>query len=90
MGSAASPSCPGEDRTSPSPTWHQGLGQTQPQISPPAAGSSANNPPTSCTHRSSTSFYGRFRHFLDIVDPRTLFVTEVMYLHCLISEILLI
>uniref|UniRef100_A0A8C0J6G6 Sidoreflexin n=1 Tax=Chelonoidis abingdonii TaxID=106734 RepID=A0A8C0J6G6_CHEAB len=23
-----------------------------------------------------TSFYGRFRHFLDIVDPRTLFVTE--------------
>ncbi|NXA77421.1 SFXN5 protein, partial [Thryothorus ludovicianus] len=25
-----------------------------------------------------TSFYGRFRHFLDIIDPRTLFVTEVM------------
>uniref|UniRef100_A0A8C5UA62 Uncharacterized protein n=1 Tax=Malurus cyaneus samueli TaxID=2593467 RepID=A0A8C5UA62_9PASS len=24
-----------------------------------------------------TSFYGRFRHFLDIIDPRTLFVTEV-------------
>uniref|UniRef100_A0A8C6ILY4 Sideroflexin 5 n=1 Tax=Mus spicilegus TaxID=10103 RepID=A0A8C6ILY4_MUSSI len=23
-----------------------------------------------------TSFYGRFRHFLDIIDPRTLFVTE--------------
>ncbi|KAM6361687.1 sideroflexin-5 isoform 1-T1 [Alca torda] len=29
-------------------------------------------------HRSAweTSFYGRFRHFLDIIDPRTLFVTE--------------
>uniref|UniRef100_A0A8B9V7P7 Sidoreflexin n=1 Tax=Anas zonorhyncha TaxID=75864 RepID=A0A8B9V7P7_9AVES len=26
--------------------------------------------------RSGTSFYGRFRHFLDIIDPRTLFVTE--------------
>uniref|UniRef100_A0A8D0KWY3 Sideroflexin 5 n=1 Tax=Strix occidentalis caurina TaxID=311401 RepID=A0A8D0KWY3_STROC len=26
--------------------------------------------------RSPTSFYGRFRHFLDIIDPRTLFVTE--------------
>uniref|UniRef100_A0A8C0FT83 Sideroflexin 5 n=2 Tax=Telluraves TaxID=3073808 RepID=A0A8C0FT83_BUBBB len=25
---------------------------------------------------SQTSFYGRFRHFLDIIDPRTLFVTE--------------
>ncbi|GAB1291001.1 Sideroflexin-5 [Apodemus speciosus] len=25
---------------------------------------------------SRTSFYGRFRHFLDIIDPRTLFVTE--------------
>uniref|UniRef100_A0A8C5NS74 Sideroflexin 5 n=1 Tax=Junco hyemalis TaxID=40217 RepID=A0A8C5NS74_JUNHY len=25
-----------------------------------------------------SSFYGRFRHFLDIIDPRTLFVTEVM------------
>ncbi|PNJ79388.1 SFXN5 isoform 6 [Pongo abelii] len=24
-----------------------------------------------------TSFYGRFRHFLDIIDPRTLFVTEM-------------
>ncbi|XP_077157478.1 sideroflexin-5 isoform X5 [Paroedura picta] len=23
-----------------------------------------------------TTFYGRFRHFLDIIDPRTLFVTE--------------
>ncbi|XP_043324122.1 sideroflexin-5 isoform X1 [Cervus elaphus] len=23
-----------------------------------------------------TSFFGRFRHFLDIIDPRTLFVTE--------------
>ncbi|KAJ1213059.1 hypothetical protein NDU88_000698 [Pleurodeles waltl] len=23
-----------------------------------------------------SSFYGRFRHFLDIIDPRTLFVTE--------------
>ncbi|XP_021382474.2 sideroflexin-5 isoform X3 [Lonchura striata] len=23
-----------------------------------------------------TSFYGRFRHFLDIIDPRTLFVSE--------------
>ncbi|XP_062837999.1 sideroflexin-5 isoform X2 [Anolis carolinensis] len=23
-----------------------------------------------------TSFYGRFRHFLDIIDPRTLFVTK--------------
>uniref|UniRef100_A0A8U7NZP6 Uncharacterized protein n=1 Tax=Corvus moneduloides TaxID=1196302 RepID=A0A8U7NZP6_CORMO len=28
-----------------------------------------------------TSFYGRFRHFLDIIDPRTLFVTEVMRAH---------
>uniref|UniRef100_A0A5F8GB01 Uncharacterized protein n=1 Tax=Monodelphis domestica TaxID=13616 RepID=A0A5F8GB01_MONDO len=27
--------------------------------------------------RERTSFYGRFRHFLDIIDPRTLFVTEV-------------
>ena len=26
-----------------------------------------------------TSFYGRFRHFLDIIDPRTLFVTEVSH-----------
>ncbi|XP_060040856.1 sideroflexin-5, partial [Erinaceus europaeus] len=25
-----------------------------------------------------TSFYGRFRHFLDIIDPRTLFVTEIL------------
>uniref|UniRef100_A0A8C5JLD3 Sideroflexin 5 n=1 Tax=Junco hyemalis TaxID=40217 RepID=A0A8C5JLD3_JUNHY len=24
-----------------------------------------------------SSFYGRFRHFLDIIDPRTLFVTEL-------------
>uniref|UniRef100_A0A4W3IQB0 Sideroflexin 5b n=1 Tax=Callorhinchus milii TaxID=7868 RepID=A0A4W3IQB0_CALMI len=27
-------------------------------------------PPTTCT------FYGRLRHFLDVIDPRTLFVTE--------------
>ncbi|KAJ7422095.1 hypothetical protein BTVI_15480 [Pitangus sulphuratus] len=27
--------------------------------------------------RGPTSFYGRFRHFLDIIDPRTLFVTEL-------------
>uniref|UniRef100_A0A8D0G815 Sideroflexin 5 n=1 Tax=Sphenodon punctatus TaxID=8508 RepID=A0A8D0G815_SPHPU len=26
--------------------------------------------------RPPTSFYGRFRHFLEIIDPRTLFVTE--------------
>uniref|UniRef100_A0A673FXH2 Uncharacterized protein n=1 Tax=Sinocyclocheilus rhinocerous TaxID=307959 RepID=A0A673FXH2_9TELE len=23
------------------------------------------------------SFYGRLRHFLDVIDPRTLFVSEV-------------
>ncbi|KAB0391264.1 hypothetical protein E2I00_016106, partial [Balaenoptera physalus] len=33
------------------------------------------NPPKP-TIAEQTSFYGRFRHFLDIIDPRTLFVTE--------------
>ncbi|XP_036883132.1 sideroflexin-5 isoform X4 [Manis javanica] len=34
----------------------------------------AENPPQ--PPPTETSFYGRFRHFLDIIDPRTLFVTE--------------
>ncbi|XP_014396405.1 PREDICTED: sideroflexin-5 [Myotis brandtii] len=43
-----------------------------------AAGSSTDAPPFQLgkPRFQQTSFYGRFRHFLDIIDPRTLFVTE--------------
>nr|KAF6308434.1 sideroflexin 5 [Myotis myotis] len=45
-----------------------------------AAGSSTDAPPFQLgkPRFQQTSFYGRFRHFLDIIDPRTLFVTEVV------------
>ncbi|XP_016804260.1 sideroflexin-5 isoform X7 [Pan troglodytes] len=52
----------------------------------PALGQGWGSCPLSCTSAATglwvkeglriTSFYGRFRHFLDIIDPRTLFVTE--------------
>uniref|UniRef100_A0A8C0DGG5 Sideroflexin 5 n=1 Tax=Balaenoptera musculus TaxID=9771 RepID=A0A8C0DGG5_BALMU len=43
-----------------------------------AANASADAPPFQLgkPRFQQTSFYGRFRHFLDIIDPRTLFVTE--------------
>uniref|UniRef100_A0A452SS14 Sideroflexin 5 n=1 Tax=Ursus americanus TaxID=9643 RepID=A0A452SS14_URSAM len=51
-----------------------------------AAAASAANPSTDAPpfqlgkpRFQQTSFYGRFRHFLDIIDPRTLFVTEVSH-----------
>ncbi|XP_060102089.1 sideroflexin-5 isoform X4 [Heteronotia binoei] len=41
-------------------------------------GSAAGYPPFQLgkSRFQQTTFYGRFRHFLDIIDPRTLFVTE--------------
>ncbi|XP_075045609.1 sideroflexin-5 [Mixophyes fleayi] len=47
---------------------------------PPAAGTDmADDDPPFVLGRprfQQSTFYGRFRHFLDIIDPRTLFVTE--------------
>ncbi|XP_032147626.1 sideroflexin-5 isoform X2 [Sapajus apella] len=51
---------------------------TAPVAAASAASASSDAPPFQLgkPRFQQTSFYGRFRHFLDIIDPRTLFVTE--------------